>query len=162
MRSVIHFCAVILLCGCFGSKAPQGQTNMPRKAKYFNNNGLTLVSATSYDSVSGQKGEKKIEYVFKVSIVTKEVVTFDSVWVGQIPLHLAVSRENIPVKSGEFKVPMGSTLILRAIDFTSGQLSVNSKSPVPYQGVAMLRYLLSGKSYYLVAQEVKAVVKDKK
>jgi hypothetical protein len=163
MRSwIFPAVSLLLLNGCFGSRAPQGQTNMPRKATYFNNNGLTLKSATLQDSVSVLNGQRNIEYFFKVSIVTSEQVSFDSVWIGQKPLHIYITEENKTITSGKFKIALGSTITFRASDFNTQQIPSDSRAPVAYEGKALIRYSLAGQTYYLVAKEIQPVAISKK
>ncbi len=155
MRPGIYLAlAVLYFSSCLGS----GASN---KTNYFKNNGLTLMGSTFQNPIPGPAGAGSTEYFFKISVVTKEVVSFDSVWIGQKALPVFISKEKNTVTSGEVKIAMGSTIMLRASDLNSLQTPISSKAPVAYEGPALIRYLLSGTPYYLRAQEIKLVSTQK-
>jgi len=108
------------------------------------NNGINRTKASSARS----------EYYFKIKILSKEKVTFDSLWMNgaSFKTYLSANQKFISGKPVTFAV--GDTITVRASE-TSKENRPKSNAPIRYKGAGLLRYYVNNEPFYLTIDNIK-------
>ena len=118
---------------------------------------IKLIDASSQNWVSGiQSGGSGTEYYFKIKILTEQKIDFDSLWVKNESFKTYLANKGNGISGKPITFSKNDTITLRASDL-SKKNNTTLKTPINYKGVALLRYFVKNKEYYLSIEKIKTI-----
>lgn len=122
---------------------------------------IAFIESTSQNWSGGAAGSGRgVNYIIKVKADTGLKVTADSIWLNEkrlvVRLYRNESNDTITLKAMEYFPDHQREKNIRQQqsefpDKESGKI----KSPVPFKGVALLRYFIDEKEKYFIVKEFK-------
>ena len=119
---------------------------------------VKLIDASSKKWTSGlQGGGSGIEYYFKIKILTEQKIEFDSLWIKNKSLKTYLANKEKSISNGPISFSKNDTIVLRASDLNSKKNAASSGFPINYNGAALIKYFINGKSFYLQVKKIKEI-----
>ena len=152
MRNKLHYCFSIFflrlllpVCTLFlSSYSRQDDKVKLIEASYEKrNNGINHDRA----------GSVRSEYYFKIKALSKDKITFDSLWMNDAAFKTYLSANRGFITDQAVTFTKNDTVTVRVSETNTGRKS-KCIAPIQYVGAALLRYYVNNKPFFLIIKSI--------